>query len=70
MTCDRCGETLRAKGWHRADESVICAECIADAACALPEDREPYPIEVRLHALFHTLSPAPDCWYCRHQVAA
>lgn len=70
MTCARCRNLLRAKAWRRGDESRICAECIADAACAVPGERVPFPVEERLHVLFHTIAPAPDCWFCRHQVAA
>lgn len=69
MTCDRCGETLRAKAWVRADESRVCAECIADAACALPEELDHEVMAARIHQC-HALTRVPGCWYCDHQVAA
>jgi recombinational DNA repair protein (RecF pathway) len=65
MTCDRCGDPIHAKAWRRADESLVCVECMSDAACAVPEDRPTYAIEERLHVIFHVMPFVPGCPFCR-----
>ena len=71
MTCARCGDPI--VGIHRVlwDESLICEECVTDAAYANPTaDLDPNWVARMRHDLFHVLNEDAGCWYCTHGVAA